>query len=77
MYGPRGGANYASAWQGVAVQPFGCCYWLSQRAELLFAFTDIFNDFAIQREIRGQGFTALYDNFLESQVATVGIKMRF
>ena len=47
------------------------------RAELLFTFTDIFNDFAVQREVVGQGFNALYQNYLETQVATVGLKFRF
>ena len=50
---------------------------LNDRAELLFTFTDIFNDFAIEREIDGQGFTALYQNLLESQVATLGLRFRF
>ena len=44
---------------------------MNERAELQFTFTDIFNDFAVQHEIEGQGFTALYQNFLETQVATV------
>ena len=47
------------------------------RTELLFTFTDMFNDFAIKREIDGDGFTALYENYLESQVATVGVRVRF
>ena len=50
---------------------------LNERAELLFTFTDIFNDFAVEREIDGQGFTALYQNFLETQVATLGLRVRF
>ena len=50
---------------------------MDERAEFVFTFTDIFNDFAIQREIDGQGFTALYENFLETQVATVGLRVRF
>lgn len=50
---------------------------LNQRAELQFTFTDIFNDFAIQQEITGQGFTALYQNFMETQVATVALRFRF
>jgi outer membrane receptor protein involved in Fe transport len=50
---------------------------LNQRAELVFTFTDIFNDFALQHDIQGRGFTALYQNFLETQVATVGIRYRF
>jgi Outer membrane protein beta-barrel family/Carboxypeptidase regulatory-like domain/TonB-dependent Receptor Plug Domain len=50
---------------------------LNERAELLFTFTDIFNDFAIEQEIDGQGFRALYQNLLETQVATVGLRFRF
>jgi hypothetical protein len=50
---------------------------MNERAELVFTFTDIFNDFALQHEIAGGGFTALYQNFLETQVATVGLKYRF
>ena len=50
---------------------------MNERAELLFTFTDMFNDFAVEREIDGQGFRALYQNFLETQVATVGLRFRF
>lgn len=48
-----------------------------QRAELVLTFTDLFNDFGIQREVEGDGFTALYENWLETQVATVGVRWRF
>ena len=50
---------------------------MNHRAELVFTFTDIFNDFALQHDIRGRGFTAVYQNFLETQVATFGIRYRF
>ena len=50
---------------------------MNERAEVVFTFTDIFNDFALQHEIQGRGFTALYQNFLETQVATLGIRYRF
>jgi outer membrane receptor protein involved in Fe transport len=50
---------------------------MGDRAELVFTFTDIFNDFALQHEIQGRGFTALYQNFLETQVATLGVRYRF
>ncbi|MFT5434523.1 MAG: outer membrane receptor protein involved in Fe transport [Myxococcota bacterium] len=49
---------------------------MDEQAEIVFTFTDLFNDFAIQREIDGNGFTALYENFLESQVATLGFRVR-
>jgi outer membrane receptor protein involved in Fe transport len=50
---------------------------MNERAELLFTFTDVFNDFSVQQEIVGRGFVALYQNFLETQVATVGFRVRF
>ncbi len=50
---------------------------LNERAEVLFTFTDIFNDFAIQQELDGQGFRVVYQNLLETQVATVGLRFRF
>ena len=50
---------------------------MNDRAELIFTLTDIFNDFALEHEIDGQGFTALYQNFLETQVATLGLRVRF
>ena len=50
---------------------------MDEQVELLLTFTDIFNDFAVQQEIEGRGFTALYQNFLETQVATVGLRFRF
>lgn len=50
---------------------------MGDRAEIGFTFTDILNDFAIEREIDGQGFTALYENRLETQVATVVLRYRF
>jgi outer membrane receptor protein involved in Fe transport len=50
---------------------------MNERAELVFTFTDIFNDFALQHDITGDGFTALYQNFLETQVATLALRFRF
>jgi hypothetical protein len=50
---------------------------MNERAELVFTFTDVFNDFALQHEIQGRGFNALYQNFLETQVATFGLRYRF
>ena len=49
---------------------------MNERAEVVFTFTDMLNDFAVQRDIDGEGFTALYENFLETQVATVGMGVR-
>ena len=69
---PQGRERARSSVDFAATRPI-----LNERAELLFTFTDIFNDFAVEREIDGQGFTALYQNFLETQVATLGLRVRF
>ncbi len=50
---------------------------MADRAELVLTFTDIFNDFGVRRDIEGDGFSALYENLLETQVATMGIRWRF
>jgi outer membrane receptor protein involved in Fe transport len=49
---------------------------MNDRAEVIFTFTDMLNDFAVRHDIDGQGFTALYENYLETQVATIGLRMR-
>ena len=68
---PQGWERARSSVDVAATWPF-----MDERAEVVFTFTDIFNDFAIQREIDGQGFSALYENFLESQVARIGFRLR-
>ena len=50
---------------------------MDERAEVSFNFTDVFNDFAVRTDIQGEEFTALYENLLETQVATVGMRVRF
>ena len=50
---------------------------IPNRAELQFTFTDIFNDFAVEQEFDGEGFTALYQNLKQTQVATLGLRVRF
>jgi hypothetical protein len=41
------------------------------------SFTDIFNDFGVRRDVAGVGFTAEYQNLLETQIATARLKWRF
>jgi len=50
---------------------------LGDRGELLFSFTDIFNDFAIKQHIVGDGFNAIYENYYETQVLSVGLNYQF
>ncbi len=69
---PQGSERARSSLDLAATWPL-----MNERAEVVFTFTDMLNDFAVQRDIDGQGFTALYENFLETQVATVGMRVRF
>ena len=47
------------------------------KGEVTFAFTDIFNQFGIRKEINGDGFKAKYENYYETQVLRIGMKYKF
>ena len=47
------------------------------KGEFTFAFTDIFNQFGLRQEINGEGFTADYENYYETQVVRIGMKYKF
>ena len=47
------------------------------KGEITLAATDIFNTFGIRQELDGVGFTALYENYYETQIIRVGMKYRF
>ena len=49
----------------------------ADRGELVFSFTDMFNDFGIKQNIRGNGFDAVYENYYETQVVSVGLTYQF
>ena len=50
---------------------------LEQKGEIVFSFTDIFNGFGIRQELQGDGFTVLYENYYETQIARLGFKYKF
>jgi hypothetical protein len=50
---------------------------LDGRGELLFSVTDMFNDFGIKQNISGNGFDAIYENYFETQVVSVGLSYDF
>lgn len=50
---------------------------LKGKGELVFSFSDIFNRFGLRQEFKGEGFTALYENNYETQVARLGFKYKF
>lgn len=47
---------------------------LNGKGELVFSVTDLFNKFGIQQEIKGNGFDAIYENFYETQVVSLGLR---
>ena len=47
------------------------------KGELTFSFSDIFNTFGIREEITEKDFTALYENYFETQVVRVGMKWKW
>lgn len=48
-----------------------------KKGELILSATDIFNGFGIRQEVDGAGFTALYENYFESQVVRLGFKYKW
>ena len=47
------------------------------RVELAVSATDIFNQFGISQAIDGDGFTAIYENFYQTQVINIGLTYNF
>ena len=47
------------------------------KGEISFSASDIFNTFGIRQEIEGDGFTATYENYYETQIFRLGLKYRF
>ncbi|PHN02144.1 outer membrane beta-barrel protein [Flavilitoribacter nigricans] len=48
-----------------------------KKGELTLAFSDIFNGFGIRQEINGIDFSALYENYFETQVVRLGLKYKW
>lgn len=49
---------------------------MNSKGEITISFTDLFNKFRIRQEIQEEGFTALYQNYFETQVVRVGFKYK-
>lgn len=47
------------------------------QTELALTATDILNDFGRRETVRGVGFTAVYENFYQTQTVTAGLKHSF
>jgi len=50
---------------------------LANKGEITLAFSDIFNDFGIRQEIKEATFTAIYENYFETQVIRLGFKYKW
>jgi len=50
---------------------------LSGKGEIWLSVSDLLNDFGIRQEIVGSDFTALYENYYETQIARVGFKYKW
>ena len=50
---------------------------LDDRGEIIFSIVDALNDFGIKQFIAGEGFDAIYENYFETQVVSLGFNYRF
>ncbi|HCW65314.1 MAG TPA: TonB-dependent receptor, partial [Leeuwenhoekiella sp.] len=50
---------------------------LEKRGELTLSATDIFNRFGLRQRLTGEGFTAVYENYYETQVVRIGFNYKF
>ncbi len=48
-----------------------------QKGEITLSVTDLLNDYGIRQEIAGSDFTALYENYYETQVVRLGMKYKW
>lgn len=48
-----------------------------QRGEILLSANDLFNQFGIRQELKGEGFSNLYENYYETQVIRLGVRYKF
>jgi len=69
---PQGRQHARSSLDLVATWPI-----VQDRPEIAFTFTDMLNDFAVRTDVQGEGFSALYENSLETQLATVRLRLRY
>ena len=47
-----------------------------KKAELTLSASDIFNRFGIRQKVTNEGFTALYENYYETQIFRLGFKYK-
>ena len=48
----------------------------SKKTELILSATDLFNKFGLRQRLRNEGFTAVYENYFETQIFRFGIRYK-
>ncbi|WP_028283544.1 TonB-dependent receptor domain-containing protein [Olleya marilimosa] len=48
-----------------------------KKGEITLSASDLFNNFGLRQRIKGEGFTALYENYYETQIVRLGMKYKF
>jgi outer membrane receptor protein involved in Fe transport len=48
-----------------------------KKGEITLSASDLFNNFGLRQRITGEGFTALYENYYETQIIRLGMKYKF
>lgn len=49
----------------------------NETGEITLSASDLFNSFGLRQRIDGEGFTALYENYYETQIVRLGMKYKF
>lgn len=49
----------------------------NQKGEILLSANDLFNQFGIRQELKGEGFSNVYENYYETQVIRLGVRYKF
>lgn len=49
----------------------------NKQGEITLSATDLLNNFGLRQRINGEGFTALYENYYETQIIRLGVKYKF
>lgn len=48
-----------------------------KKGEITLSASDLFNNFGLMQRISGEGFTATYENYYETQIVRLGMKYKF
>ena len=49
----------------------------NKKGEITLAVSDLFNNFGLRQRIKDKAFSALYENYYETQIVRLGMKYKF